>query len=232
GFVPFMLNVNNIDDLGICSRFYAELPTTDVIFTEVGRYQPLTPAGPKRAGEAYLLYHDTQFLLVRSELLRHTNRREPRSLLGGYFELVDKDDDGDNVVYQRTGLSAETFQTMPDVFLEDLAHVSYITSASIDGQPIASRKILEALPWLGNETGSFTFTGQTTASVVFGLSDEPVYHLSIEGLRASAPSTLDVALRSSTGRIVAHETMAVPERKSSRLWLDLPDGTRAMQLDL
>jgi hypothetical protein len=232
GFIPFMLNVNNIDDLGICSRFYAELPTTDVIFTEVGRYQPLTPARPKRAGEAYLLYHDAQFLLVRSELLRHTNTTEPRSLLGGYFELIDTDEDGDNVVYQRTGLSAETFQTTPDAFLEDLAHVSYVKSASVDGKPIASRQMLEALPWLRNDTGSFTFRGKTSASVIFGLDDEPVYHLSIEGLRADAASTLEVALRSSNGRIVAHETLTVSARESSRLWVDLPADTRAMQLDL
>src|SRR5690349_21873210 len=38
---------------------------------------PISPAGPMRAGEAYLLYQDAQYLLVRSELLRHTNDVEP-----------------------------------------------------------------------------------------------------------------------------------------------------------
>jgi hypothetical protein len=35
-----MLDLENIDELGICSRFYAQLPTRDVFFTEVGRYAP------------------------------------------------------------------------------------------------------------------------------------------------------------------------------------------------
>jgi hypothetical protein len=232
GFIPFMLNVDNIDDLGICSRFYAELPTTDVIFTEVGKYQPLTPAVPKRAGEAYLLYQDARFLLVRSELLRHTNGIEPATLLGGYFELVDKDEDGDNAVYKRTALSAEPFQTTSDAFLEDLAHVSYVESASVDGKPIAPREMLDNLPWLGNLTGSLTFTGKTFTTVIFGPRDETVYHLSIEGLRVDAPSALDVWLRSSNDRIVAHETLAASAGESKRLWVDLPAGTSAMRLDL
>jgi hypothetical protein len=50
GFVPFMLDAENIDDLGICSRFYAELPTRDVFFTEVGRFMPLTNHDARSAG--------------------------------------------------------------------------------------------------------------------------------------------------------------------------------------
>ena len=56
GFVPFMLDVNNIDDLGICSRFPADVPSTDIYFTEVGRYSPLTNKKTLRPVEAYFLY--------------------------------------------------------------------------------------------------------------------------------------------------------------------------------
>jgi hypothetical protein len=52
GFVPFMLGARNIDDLGICTKFYAKLPTTDIVFTEAGRYSPLTGAAARRASDA------------------------------------------------------------------------------------------------------------------------------------------------------------------------------------
>jgi hypothetical protein len=70
GFLPFMLDLENIDDLGICSRFYADLPTTDTFYTEVGMYEPLTAGRVMHAGEAYLLYQNAQYLLVRSDLVR------------------------------------------------------------------------------------------------------------------------------------------------------------------
>ena len=55
GFVPFMLDLDNIDNLGLCSRFFADVPTTDVYMTEVGRFEPPTNRPVHRAGEAYLL---------------------------------------------------------------------------------------------------------------------------------------------------------------------------------
>ncbi len=68
-----MLDLDNVDDLGICSRFYAELPTTDVWFTEVGRYAPLTDRRSLRATDAYLLYRDVPFVMVRDDLIRNAN---------------------------------------------------------------------------------------------------------------------------------------------------------------
>ena len=43
GFVPFMLEgVENLDMLGLTSRFVGGLPTQDAVFTDVGRYYPLS----------------------------------------------------------------------------------------------------------------------------------------------------------------------------------------------
>src|SRR5262249_55120983 len=157
--------------------------------------QPLTPAAPKRAGEAYLLYQDARFLLVRRQLLRAANRVEPATLLGGYYEVLDKDEEGDNVIYRRTMLSPGPFQTQPETFLEDLAHVSYVQSATVNGSTIAPDRMLKELPWLSNQAGLLSFNGRILASATFGSEDEPVHHLNVEGFAADAPATLDVVLK-------------------------------------
>jgi hypothetical protein len=38
GFVPYLLDVENIDMLGLVSKFPAAAPTLDAIFTDVGRF--------------------------------------------------------------------------------------------------------------------------------------------------------------------------------------------------
>jgi hypothetical protein len=232
GFVPFMLHADNIDDLGICSRFYAELPTTDVIFTEVGRYQPLTPASPRRAGEAYLIYQDAQFLLVRRQLLRAANSFEPRVLLGGYYELLDSDEQGDNAIFRRTGLPADAFQTTPDAFLEDLAHVSYVKSAAVDDVAIAPSHLLEALPWLKNQAGYLRVKGKTRATVTFGSEDEPVRLISVEGLAADAPATFDLFLKTAAGQEVDHEQVCVDAGETKSLSVRLPAGSYASSMEV
>ena len=64
GIVPYLLDVENIDDLGICSAFIAKLPTTDVYYTAVGRYSPVTNTPILRTAHAYLLHHDVRFLIT------------------------------------------------------------------------------------------------------------------------------------------------------------------------
>jgi hypothetical protein len=232
GFVPFMLDANNVDDLGICSRFFADLPSTDVIFTEVGKYQPLSPAPPRRAGEAYLLYQDVRFLIVRGDLLRSANGLVPRSLLGGHFELAARDERGDNMLYRRTTMPADSFRTDPRSFLEDLAHVSYVRSATVDATPIAPSRMLSALPWLGNGTGYVRFKGHSQQVAVFGVLDEDVYHVTVEGLTADAPSHFDLVLKSADGCVVAQESRDLLAGVTDRFSIDLPPGARASRLEI
>jgi hypothetical protein len=232
GFVPFMLDASNIDDLGICSRFYADLPSTDLVFTEVGKYQPLSPAPPRRAGEAYLLYQDVRFLIVRGDLLRSTNGVVPPTLLGGYFELEARDERGDNLLYRRTTLPADTFRTDPRSFLEDLAHVSYVRSASVDGTSIGPGSMLAALPWLGNGTGYVHFKGHSQQAALFGVLDEEVYQVTVEGLTADARARFDLVLMSADGCEVAHETRELVAGVTERFSIDLPPGARASRLEI
>jgi hypothetical protein len=88
GLLPYLLDAENIDDLGICSRFVAALPTTDLYFTAVGRYSPLTNQPVLRAPHAYLLYQNVQFLIARIDLLLKANGHVPDTLLDGLFVRV------------------------------------------------------------------------------------------------------------------------------------------------
>jgi len=194
GFIPYMLDVVNIDDLGICSRFYANLPTTDVFFTEVGRYTPLTPDPPLGAGEAYLLYHNAQFLIVRRDLLLKANgRRVPPDLLDCYYELVATDSMGQNSIYVRTRRDAEAYRTDPRTFVENLAHVSHLRHASLDGRSVAPHEYTERFPFLMTGAGDVTFTGQLALALVFSGTDENVTKITVDDVLCDQQVTADIS---------------------------------------
>jgi hypothetical protein len=232
GFLPFMLDLENIDDLGICSRFYAELPTTDTFFTEVGKYQPLTAGRVMRAGEAYLLYQNAQYLLVRSDLLRAANGEHlPASVLDDYYELLARDDVGNNAIYRRTTRPAERFRESANAFLENLAHVSYLTAAVVDGEPVSRRSYVARFPYLHDGQAMVDFTRATSLQFDFGRGDEPARHVSVRSVSVSEPATLVLALRSDNV-VVWTETVDLDAGQAKGLWFDLPDGTRASSFEL
>jgi hypothetical protein len=110
GLLPYLLDVENIDDLGICSRFVAAMPTTDVYFTAVGRYSPLTNQPVLRTAHAYLLYQDVKFLVARTDLLGKANgERVPDVLLDGLFTRVAFDAKEINAIYRRTDKPADAY---------------------------------------------------------------------------------------------------------------------------
>ena len=233
GFVPYMLDVNNIDDLGICSRFYAELPTTDVYFTEVGRYAPLTNSPNVRASQAYLLYDNVQFVLARTDILVRANADViPRSLFGGYYELVELDRDRENAIYRRTAKRADEYETNPQAFLENVAHVSYIRSASINGVAVPPADYKERLSFLADRTGAFGFTSTLEISVQFAAGDEMVRRVSAEAARTSGPSTLKLTLLTADGKPVHAAVFELDGRHPVNVQSAVADGTRASRLRL
>lgn len=210
GFVPFMLNLTNIDDLGICSKFYAELPTTDVFFTEVGRYAPLSNRRAIGAAHAYLLHENVQFVISRTDLLRGANDNQlPRSLLGGYYELVATDPSGDNAVYRRTDWPAGRYATDPSAFYENLAHVSHLRQVSIDGIAVPSAEFGSRLPFLRERRGLLSFNRSLTLNAVFSSRDVRVSELSIERIDADRPITLTMELWSAAAGLVARRRIEV-----------------------
>jgi hypothetical protein len=233
GFIPFMLDLNNIDDLGICSRFYAELPTTDVYFTEVGRYTPLTNSRALRAGQAYLLYANAQYVLSRTDILMRANgERIPDTLFGGYYELVQVDRDGQNAIYRRTAKPADEYQTSPRAFTENVAHVSYLRHASIDGVTVPASDYETRLRFLHDQTSELAYTGPLTIALDFAARDEHVRAVTVGNVRTSEPSALRITLTTSDNRVVHDAAFQIDRDRAMEIESVAPAGTAASRLTL
>jgi hypothetical protein len=233
GFLPFMLDLTNIDDLGICSRFHADLPTTDVYFTEVGRYVPLTNHHAVHAAHAYLLYRDARFVMARTDLLRGANLGSiPHTLLNGYYEIVATDAGEQNAIYRRTEKPAGPFLTDPSTFAENLAHVSYLRRASINGIRIDPEDYAGRFPFLHGEMGRVGIPRKLQIDLLFADADEQVREIAIEGVRADRRSVLRLTLLASDGHVVRLETTTVEANQSQAVGVALPEGSRAARLIL
>lgn len=208
GFLPYMLDVDNIDDLGICSRFPAEVPTTDLYFTEVGRYSPLTNRRTLRPINAYLLYENVKFVISRTDILFRANRDQiPKSLFRGEYELIAMDPDEVNAVYRRSDGPRPPVEAR--MFVENLAHVSYLREVHIGATPLNPKDYIVELPFLHDDRGSIPFTGPTTLFVRFSDSDEPVTEISIEEVRTNRPAHLRVRLMTRDGTSVSDTSFSL-----------------------
>lgn len=233
GFLPFMLDLSNIDDLGITSEFYARLPSTDIFFTEVGRYNPLTDKPELHAGEAYLVYRNVRYVIVRTDLLRSANEDTiPRELLGGYYELLVSDPEGENAIYRRTALAAGRFANDPRSFVENVAHVSYIRHARIDGSEVPPDEYVGRFPFLRDGVGRFEITGSTAIDVIFAGADEDVYELTVEKVRFDRPVSLEMLLFDVNRRPVFRRRIEIEPRVWRAIRIDLPPNMRASRFEL
>lgn len=209
GLLPYLLDLENVDDLGICSRFVAQLPTTDVYYTGVGRYSPLTNQPVLRTAHAYLLYQDVRFLVSPADLLWKANQGTfPDTLLDGYFTRVAFDASKRNVIYRRTGKPADQFRQDPGVFTENLAHPSRLTRASIEGRTIDSRKFGAEFPVLREQRQTFPLTGGVHIVLGFGREDATVSALYI-GEVASSGGTITISLFDGAGRQTFARSVAI-----------------------
>jgi hypothetical protein len=231
GFVPFMLDLDNIDDLGLCSRFFAELPTTDGFMTEVGRYEPPTNKPVHTAGQAYLLYRHPAFVMYPHDLVwRANNNTTPDALFGGYYRFVFVDPAGRNVLYARTDRSVRPFTTDPHQFLENLAHVTHVRRASVNGATVPQRDITTAFPWLRENTGRVTVAPRYSAEVTFANEDEPVYQVFVSWLSAHAPMTVTVTLEDGAGSGVFQHRIELAEGRPGGFHSVLPTAVRVRRV--
>ena len=232
GVLPYLLDLENIDDLGICSRFIAGLPTTDVYYTGVGRYSPLTNLPVIRTAHAYLLYQDVQFLVAPTDLLTRANDNTiPPLLLDGLFERVEVDASGANAIYRRTARPIERYRQDPALFNENLAHTSRLLRADIGGRQIPPERLGPELPFLREREAASEFTGDLEIDVVFAGHDEDVYSLFIGSLSSRVPCTLTLALHQEDGRESARKVIDVPAGATS-IDEPLPSGVRARAMSL
>jgi len=230
GLVPFLLDAENIDDLGICSSFEARLPTTDVYFTEVGRYAPLMDAPVFNAVDAYLLYRNVRLIIGRTDLLTGGNRGTiPATILGGYFRLQSVDASGENAIYVRTEKSADEYQRDPASFQEDLIHTSRIQRADLDGEVLHDDRVGPAFPFLRWQSGTLAVHGTSRLALRFSAHDEDVMTLYAGGLSASAPVDLTFSVFGESGRLTASEDATAGSARATLLH-PFPAGTRGRLL--
>ncbi len=233
GFVPFMLDADNLDDLGVCSRFIAHLPTSDDVHTEVGRYAPLTNRPSIRAAHAYLLYREPVLLVARGDLIRHANfDHAPQFLLDFHYRALAYDDVGDNVVYIRTDVPTQAFRLEPRRFLENLVHVSSLRHAFGPGGTVPPAAYLQQFPYLYDGVGHVTFRHGDRLDLTFGPPETDVYELHAESIVANADVTMLLQLRTTDGKITFHEEMPLTAHKPAQLHIYLPDATPAARFTL
>lgn len=236
GFLPFMLELENIDTLGICSRFYAEMPTRDVFFTEVGRYSPLTDAHAINAAQAYLLYQDVPFLIERRDLLIKANAgRVPGTVMDGYYAIT-SDTASADVIYQRTDRDASEYTRNPRIFFENLAHVAYLRSANINGERIAPKAMVSRLPFLRQDIAHVALPhGRYTLDVTFADADVDVSELDVARIASDTHEVMTLDLRSADGssRDVERIEVAggVPREFVSRLASPVKVNRLVLQID-
>ena len=230
GLLPYLLDLENIDDLGICSRFIAELPTTDVYYTAVGRYSPLTDRPVLRTAQAYLLYQDVQFLISPTDLLFKANHDSiPQSLLGGLFERVALDATGENAIYRRTARPADQYRSDPASFSENVAHPTRLLRASIDGRGVPPERFGADLPFLREQSVTQSFTGGMEIDLGFAHHDEDVSAFFIGYLASAVPAEMTVRVNDESGRETARLSIAIPAGGSS-VYRAFPAGVRGRAL--
>jgi hypothetical protein len=231
GLIPYMLDVENIDDLGICSRFIARLPTTDVYFTGVGRYSPLTDAPVIRTAHAYLLHQRVSVIIEPEDLITKANAdRIPEFVLDRAFRRLQLPL-RNNVIYVRTDTVTTPYLNDPRSFTEDLTHVSRIRRAAIDGRVIADREVDRELRFLREQRGDHAFSRSREIAVTFALRDEDVVALYIRMIATRLPGTLTVTLYGETGNEVARRELQTGATAQTALE-SFPPGTRANLLVL
>jgi hypothetical protein len=222
GLIPYLLEVENIDDLGICSKFVAGLPTTDVYYTQVGRYSPPEDSPSLWTAHAYLLYQDVRFFISRTDLLLKANAGVvPDELLGRYFRRIAIDPSGENAIYARTGKPADEYRRNPDLFTENVAHISHIRRASIGSETLPDDELASRLPFLRGQRLHMTVDPNADVTFTFAPHDVRVSAVYIGRLAAREPLICELKLLDRHARIAKRITVNV-NRAETRVWEQFP----------
>jgi hypothetical protein len=228
-----MLDAENIDNLGICSRFYAELPTRDVFFTEVGRYMPLTNSDARSAGLSYLLYRRPALIIEREDLLRTSNNFAiPPYLLGGAYQLWFEDSIRDAAVYAPTSSDVSAYRHNRRLYLENVAHVSHLSFVMENGRKLTFEESEHALAFVREGWRELVVTHDYSLELHFDTGMVPVYELHIERLHSVEPAVVALTLWDEKGISVHEERVELHAGKWSGLHVVLPTPVAAARATL
>ncbi len=195
GFVPYMLDADNIDDLGICSRFIARMPTKDVIFTQTGRYSPLTNAAALRTANAYLLYRSPDYVIAPIGNLRAANRGAiPHRILRNHYVKLLAVPHAPAVLYGRSPRAIDGLPAVgarvPRESRAPLTHPLRLERWRDSGRQVSGRSCHSSprARWI------WTFSGRIRYDIVFARTNEPAYELDVEGIWVRTDVTMVLTL--------------------------------------
>jgi hypothetical protein len=200
GFLPFMVGLPNVDNMGICTRVFAALPTTDVVFTEVGRYSSMTNKPVLRAADAYLMFRAPTFIIEPHNWIAGANDGIPDAIFDNRYDRLSREDEASPEVFVRRA-SLEDFQTRLDLYLQNLVHVSSVLDLRINRTRVPRERLLSEFPYLYEEQGSVSFRDPLTLNIRFAEADVPVYELYAQRLSSSSTTRITVTLNSTHGPV-------------------------------
>jgi len=194
GFVPFMLEgVENLDMLGLTSRFVAGVPTQDAVFTDVGRYYPLSFEPAHHAVHAYMLARRPALIVVRKSWMLTANRGQliPEILGGAYsFERETRT----FVIYRRTARRIDDAPPRAERYLENLAHPAYARRIAVNDRPVEIHAAEEQLPSLWQGGGHHVLLDPAWALRVELRDGAPAHELYLQGDAPSGDVHVEVTL--------------------------------------
>jgi hypothetical protein len=184
------------------------------------------------AEEAYLLYQDVPFIIQRGDLLRGSNGgHAPAELMGGYYRLLARDPQDNDLIYARTERDSSEYRQNPRLFFENLAHPAYDDHVQVNRQAIAADEVAEALPFLRESTGAVTLDSVYELDVRFGREDVEVSELDITRIHSHRrPVTVSLDLFSAAGTPLDQTTFDVDANLARGYFHRLASPVRAARL--
>lgn len=195
GFVPFVLGVENVDMLGLTSRFIGSAPTADAIHTDVGRYYPVTPEPAYYAVHAYLLSQQPEFLVMRRAWMRTANfGQAPDVVLNGHYRLEDATPSF--AIYRRTERPVSAHRRSDEGFLENFAHPAYADRLTVEGARFHPDGAAAALPFLWGRAHFEIAVDPEWRARIDLRGSASIHEIYLEGLPPPADIQVEVSLRS------------------------------------
>jgi hypothetical protein len=202
------------------------------VFTEVGRYSPLTDRYALRAANAYVLYRGPDYVIARADIMRSANGGAvPTQILRGHYKRILADPSGGAVVYARTPAPLDAYRSTPDVFLENVAHPSHVVAA-FDGEVVPRDAYLDRLRFLADGTLDRSFTGRAAYDIVFAKSNVPIHELDVFSMWARTDTTIALALRDAAGSLVWREERLLQSGRADRLAITWSHALPAVRLSI
>jgi len=216
GLIPFLLDVENIDMLGLTSRVIGAMPTEDAVFTDVGRYFPLTHRPAYHAVHAYLVSMEPRLIVVRRSWMATANDgRVPGTILGGHYTLVAGTPRF--VVYGRSAQPLNPLRTRQTGFLENLAHPAYAERIAVNGRRMAPEGASE-LRYLWQGGGAEILVAPSWHLQLDPRGHEPVYEVLLEASAPSAPLLVRITLTGPQPPYVRRVELQAPAGEPIRIW--------------